>query len=122
MVEALRLRNSRPHGVLHQVTRQSMLLGQLTNKLKNYVECIQCGYCCGYRRDSFFGGCEYPDGKKIPVDTEDVCIYLEKLDNGFARCSIQEDKPEMCKLYYCLPEQKVRQLKPIIEHLKERCE
>lgn len=101
--------------------------------IKNKLDCIQCGYCCGYRRDYYFGGCEYADGESIPlgvetvgraipVDKDDVCIYLEKLNNGFARCRIQEEKPNMCKLFYCLPEQKVRQLKPIIEHLKGKCE
>ena len=70
----------------------------MPNRIKNYTDCIMCGYCCGYRRDTPFGGCEYaedeniPKGvqtvdRKIPVDEEDTCIYLEKLNNGFARCN-----------------------------------
>jgi len=39
-----------------------------------------CGYCCGYRRDTYFGGSSYEDGTTIPVDEDDVCIYLEKLN------------------------------------------
>lgn len=62
------------------------------------------------------------EGFTIPVDEDDVCIYLEKLDNGFTRCTIQDKKPRMCKLYYCLPENKVKQLQVIIEELKEKCE
>lgn len=91
-------------------------------KYKGQLDCIQCGYCCGYRRETPFGGAEYEDGTKIPVDEDDVCIYLEKLDNGFTRCKIQDKKPKMCKLFYCLPEQKVRQLQTIIDELKLKCE
>jgi len=98
-----------------------------------WSDCIRCGWCCGYRRDSKFGGCEYAEdehipadviteGRKIPVDEDDVCIYLEKLNNGFAVCTIQDKKPKMCKLYNCLNEQKVRQLKSVVEYLKEKCE
>ena len=99
------------------------------------VDCIMCGFCCGYRRESEFGGVSYavgetvPEGvevvKKgedfmIPVDEDDTCIYLKKLDNGFARCSIHDKRPEMCRKFYCLPEQKARQLLPIVEELKEK--
>lgn len=106
--------------------------------MKKYVgqlDCIQCGYGCGYRRDTPFGGVAYAkdelvpddvevvdtkDGYAIPVDADDVCIYLEKLDNGFTKCKIHEKKPQMCKLYYCLIEQKVRQLQTIVDELKEK--
>ena len=81
-----------------------------------------CGYCCGYRRETPFGGAEYADGSVIPVDQDDVCIHLEKLDNGFTRCKIHGEKPEMCKVYYCLTECKVRQLQVIIEELKIKAE
>jgi len=106
-------------------------------KIKDKVECIMCGYCCGYRRNYEFGGASYmPDeevpenievvkseeGFTIPVDEDDVCIYLEKLDNGFTRCTIQDKKPRMCKLYYCLTENKVKRLKVIVDELKEKCE
>lgn len=98
-----------------------------------FVDCVMCGYCCGYRRDRHFGGCSYSknekipsgietveteDGFTIPVDENDVCIYLEKLNNGFAKCSIQDKKPKMCKLYNCLTLKKARYLQTIIEHLK----
>lgn len=104
---------------------------------KQHVDCIQCGYCCGYRNNGYFGGCSYAndeevpsdiitiekeDGRYIPVDEEDVCIYLEKLDNGFARCTIQDKKPKMCKLYYCLTEKKIKYLQTIIDELKEKVE
>ncbi|KYK22694.1 hypothetical protein AYK24_00270 [Thermoplasmatales archaeon SG8-52-4] len=62
------------------------------------------------------------EGFTIPVDEDDVCIYLEKLDNGFTRCTIQDKKPRMCKLYYCLTENKVKRLKVIVDELKEKCE
>ena len=106
-------------------------------KIRGQLDCIQCGFCCGYRRDSEFGGAMYeigdpvPEGIEvvetelgfvIPVDEDDVCIYLEKLDNGFTRCTIQDKKPKMCKLFYCLTEQKVRQLQTIVDELKSKCE
>lgn len=109
----------------------------MNKKYKGQLDCIQCGYCCGYRRNTRFGGASYAkdepvpegievvkteEGFTIPVDLDDVCIYLDKLDNGFARCTIHDKKPNMCKLYYCLTEQKVRQLQPIIEYLKSKCE
>lgn len=117
-----------------------MQLEQPTCNMKKYagqVDCMSCGYCCGYRRDTEFGGASYtrdesvPDGIlvreteegfTIPVDEDDVCIYLEKLDNGFTRCSIHEKKPNMCKLFYCLTEQKVRQLQTIVDELKLKSE
>ena len=98
---------------------------------------MQCGFCCGYRRDSHFGGCSYakdelvpPDvttveseeGYTVPVNKEDICIYLTKLNNGFARCNIQSKKPKMCKLFNCLTAQKVRQLGDLISELELRCE
>ena len=98
------------------------------------VDCIMCGYCCGYRRETEFGGASYafdeevPDGIEvvkdewgytIPVDEDDTCIYLEKLDNGFARCSIHDKRPNMCRLFYCLPQQKARQLQTIVNELKD---
>ena len=98
------------------------------------VDCIMCGYCCGYRRETEFGGASYafdeevPDGIEvvkdewgytIPVDKDDTCIYLEKLDNGFARCSIHDKRPNMCRLFYCLPQQKARQLQTIVNELKD---
>ena len=101
-------------------------------KYHGQLECIQCGYICGYRRDTPFGGVAYdfdeevPDGVEvveteegytIPVDDDDVCVYLEKLDNGFTRCSIHDKKPRVCKLYYCLPGQKARQLQVIVDEL-----
>ena len=104
-------------------------------KYKGQLDCIACGYCCGYRRETHFGGASYAkdekvpedvetveteEGYTIPVDEDDTCIYLEKLDNGFTRCKIHDKKPKMCKLYYCLPEQKARQLLPIIEELREK--
>jgi len=94
------------------------------------------GYCCGYRRDSYFGGASYmpdeviPEGVKtyekdsehfIPVDKEDTCIYLVKLNNGFTRCSIHEKRPMTCRLYNCLTEKKVRYLHVIAEELRARC-
>ena len=106
---------------------------------KKYVgelDCMQCGYCCGYRRGDEFGGAFYgknetvpfgvtvifePYGARIPVDDDDVCIYLEKLDNGFARCSIQDKKPSMCKLYFCLIERKIKVLSEIKKHLEAQC-
>ena len=101
------------------------------------VDCVMCGYCCGYRRDYEFGGASYAkdeevpenvitveseEGFTIPVDGDDVCIYLEKLNNGFAKCGIHDKKPKMCKLYYCLTEKKVKQLQTIVDELKEKCE
>ena len=103
---------------------------------KFFVDCVQCGYCCGYRRDSNFGGCSYsedeivpPDiittpgefGPTVPVDEDDTCIYLVKLNNGFAKCMIQDKKPKMCKLYYCLTEKKVKYLRVITEELQTKC-
>ena len=96
------------------------------------VDCIRCGYCCGYRRGSHFGGCSYSKDEKVPSDiptierdgehfitvtAEDVCVYLEKLNNGFARCTIQDKKPNMCKLFYCNTKQKARQLQTIVDEL-----
>lgn len=108
----------------------------MAEKCIGEVDCMMCGYCCGYRRDSHFGGCSYskeetiPDGVivieeedcfRIPVDEDDTCIYLNKLDNGFAICSIHDKKPNMCKLYYCMLETKIRELDKIKEHLIKRC-
>ena len=101
--------------------------------IKYGVDCLWCGWCCGYRRDSEFGGCEYAEDEPIPpdvktdgltvlVDEEDTCIYLEKLDNGFTRCTIQDKKPIQCRLFNCLTRQKIRNLKPIIEHLEREAE
>jgi len=102
-----------------------------------FVDCCRTGYCCGYRRDSYFGGVSYqqgeiiPDGVEvyekegewfIPVDEEDTCIYLEKLNNGFTSCRIHDKRPKTCKFYNCLTEKKIVQLQPIIEHLKGKCE
>ena len=99
------------------------------------VDCIKCGRCCGYQKDSFFGGCYYSfeekvptgirtikeaDGFRIPTDKNDVCIYLYQSDNGFAVCTIQDKKPNMCKLYYCMLETKVNALKDIISYLEEK--
>ena len=101
-------------------------------KYVGQVDCIMCGYCCGYRRDIHFGGASYAedenvpegvktvkteDGYTIPVGEDDVCIYLEKLNNGFAKCSIHDKKPKMCKLFYCLTKQKARQLQTIVDEL-----
>lgn len=98
------------------------------------VDCIMCGYCCGYRREYKFGGASYAkdepvpegvivneteDGFTIPVDEDDTCIYLAKLDNGFARCGIHDKRPNMCRLYYCLKKQKARQLQAIVNELKK---
>lgn len=100
------------------------------------LDCIMCGYCCGHRRDSFFGGCSYSKDEnipedvivveedacfKIPVDENDTCIYLNKLDNGFAVCTIQDKKPLMCKLYYCMIETKIRELDAVKAHLVKKC-
>ena len=105
--------------------------------IKSKVTCIMSGYCCGFRRETNFGGASYainekvPDnvtviktkeGYTIPVDGDDVCIYLEKLDNGFTKCGIHDKKPNMCKLYYCLTEKKVKYLQVIMDELKEKCE
>jgi hypothetical protein len=91
-----------------------------------------CGYSCGYRRESAFGGASYAkdepvpegisvvktnEGFTIPVDEDDKCIYLKILDNGFTRCTIQDKKPKMCRLFYCLPGQKARQLQTIVDEL-----
>jgi len=99
------------------------------------VDCIMCGYSCGYRREYEFGGASYahdetvPEGVEvvendlgftIPVDEDDKCIYLKILDNGFTRCTIHDKRPKMCRLYYCLPDQKARQLQTIVEELKEK--
>ena len=86
------------------------------------MDCVQCVYCCGYRRETHFGGVAYEDGTEIPVDKDDVCIHLEKIDNGFARCKIHDRKPKVCRLFYCLTEQKVRQLQTIVNELKAKCE
>ncbi len=106
-------------------------------KIDGQLDCIQCGYGCGYRRDYHFGGVAYAhdepvpkgveaywteEGYAIPVDQDDVCIYLEKLDNGFTRCKIHDKKPRVCKLYYCLTEAKVRQLQTIVDELKIKAE
>jgi len=103
-------------------------------KLEGQVDCIMCGYCCGYRRTIDFGGASYgrketvpedvlvketSEGFTIPVDADDTCVYLVKLDNGFARCGIHDKSPLMCKLFYCLPKQKARQLLPIVDELKK---
>ena len=92
------------------------------NKNVEKLECIQCGFCCGYRRDSHFGGCSYLDGTMVPVDENDVCIHLEVLNNGFTRCGIHKLRPEMCSLYYCLMEQKISSLCNIIKHIEKKCE
>ncbi len=101
-----------------------------------FLDCIQCGHCCGYRRDSHFGGCSYSENEKIPpgiktikkgneffipVDENDVCVYLVKLNNGFAKCGIQDKKPNVCKLYNCLTEKKIRYLQVIVGLLKKKC-
>ena len=106
-----------------------------TSKDYEQLDCIMCGWCCGYRRDSYFGGASYQKGERvprgikvnktdegytIPVDEEDTCIYLEKLNNGFTRCSIHNKRPEMCKNYNCLPKQKARNLQRIVDELKEK--
>jgi len=98
-----------------------------------FVDCCMTGYCCGYRRDSYFGGVSYmpdeavPEGvqtywkdneKFIPVDADDVCVYLEKLNNGFTKCSIHDKRPRTCRLYSCLTEKKVKYLSVIVEELK----
>ena len=100
------------------------------------LDCIRCGYCCGYRREGKHGGKSYERkedvppgvivvqdnwGFTIPVDDDGVCIYMEKLDNGFTRCKIHDKKPLMCNLHYCLTEKKVRYLKAIVEDLKAKC-
>jgi Fe-S-cluster containining protein len=94
-----------------------------------FIDCCMTGFCCGYRRDSHFGGVSYmPDevvppgidvyfknGERfIPVDKDDTCIYLEKLNNGFTRCSIHEKRPRTCRLYNCLTEKKVKYLNVIV--------
>ena len=94
----------------------------MREKFPNELDCIQCGYCCGYRRDTPFGGAEREDGTTIPVDEDDVCVHLVKLDNGFAKCGIWETRPKQCRLYYCLTEVKVRNLKVILDELKRKCE
>jgi len=108
----------------------------MAKKFIGEVDCIMCGYCCGYRRDSDFGGCSYSkeeyvpediiviedeEGFRIPVDDNDTCIYLKPLDNGMAVCKIQDKKPKMCKLYYCMIERKIRELDKIKEHLVKKC-
>lgn len=108
----------------------------MSKKCIGELDCIMCGYCCGYRRDSQFGGCSYSkeervpegiivveedDSFRIPVDENDTCIYLKKLDNGFAICTIQDKKPDMCKLYYCMIERKIKELDKIKEHLIKEC-
>ena len=54
----------------------------------------------------------------IPVDGDDVCIYLEKLNNGFTRCRIHDKRPRTCRLYNCMTVNKVKQINVIIEELK----
>ena len=102
-----------------------------------FVDCCNTGYCCGYRKDKFFGGVSYQEDEEIPpdvkvekrgresfvpVDAHDVCVHLERLDNGFTRCGIHDRKPRMCDLYNCLTEKKVVQIQTIVEHLKGECE
>jgi Fe-S-cluster containining protein len=58
----------------------------------------------------------------IPVDDEDICIYLERLDNGFTRCGIHEKRPRTCRLYNCLTEKKVRYLGVIVDELQRKCD
>lgn len=106
----------------------------MMDKLIGELDCIRCGYCCGYRRDSHFGGCSYseeeeiPEGievnenKTIPVDEDDICIYLKKLDNGFAICRIHDKRPIMCRLYYCMIETKIKELGKVKKFLEEKCE
>lgn len=99
------------------------------------IDCCMTGYCCGYRRDSYFGGVSYMEDEEvpvgvitvekngerfIPVDDDDVCIYLEKLNNGFARCGIHEEKPRTCKLYNCLTIKKAKYVQVIVDELKDR--
>jgi Fe-S-cluster containining protein len=101
-------------------------------ELVGKVDCIMCGHCCGYRMEKDFGGVSYaedeiiPDGIKtekteygftIPVNEDDVCIYLIKLNNGFTRCGVYDKRPNMCKLFYCLTQQKGRQLQKIVDEL-----
>lgn len=63
------------------------------------------------------------EGKQyIPVDEWDVCIYLEKLNNGFTRCLIHNKKPRMCRLYNCLTEKKIKYIQAITEELKDKCD
>jgi Fe-S-cluster containining protein len=95
------------------------------------------GYCCGYRRDSHFGGSSYmpgepvPEGVEtyerdgehfIPVDADDICVHLVKLNNGFTRCAIHDKRPKTCRLYSCLTEKKVVYLNAIAEELRIRCD
>ena len=58
----------------------------------------------------------------IPVNDDDVCIYLEVLNNGFTRCSIHEKKPRTCRLYNCLTEKKVNYINVIVNELKGKFE
>lgn len=102
-----------------------------------FVECCRTGYCCGYRRDSYFGGVSFQpdevvppgvevifrDGERfIPVDEDDVCIYLKKLDNGFAECGIHDKKPLTCRLYNCMTVKKAKYVQVIVDELKEKAD
>lgn len=103
----------------------------------SFVDCIRCGNCCGYGRDSALGDWSYTDGEKVPegvdvierngeyllpVDNDGVCVYLIKHDNGFTSCRIHDRKPRMCALYNCLTEKKVRYLQDVVVRLKGKCE
>ena len=70
---------------------------------------------------------EIPDGVQtytkdserfIPVDEDDTCVYLKKLNNGFTRCGIHDKRPRTCRLYNCLTEKKVRYLNAIVDELR----
>ena len=99
-----------------------------------FVDCVSCGNCCGYRRDSALGDWSFsqeegvPEGVSVvekdevfmtPVDNDGTCIYLEVLNNGFTRCKIHDNKPKMCALYNCLTEKKIRYLQDVIHDLRE---
>lgn len=106
--------------------------------MESFIECCRTGHCCGlYRNHSndkhsegivaYVKGEKIPEGVEttqidednfIPVNEKGTCIYLEKLNNGFTKCSIYEKRPKMCRLYNCLTEKKIRYLGIIIEELK----
>ena len=58
----------------------------------------------------------------IPVDEDDICIYLGKLNNGFTRCGIHDKRPRTCRLYSCLTKKKAVYLEAIAAELRAGCD
>lgn len=106
--------------------------------MEYFIECCRTGHCCGLHREHSNdkhqeGIVAYVEGEKVPkgvktkqigkdnfisINKNGTCIYLEKLNNGFTKCNIYDKRPNMCRVYNCLTEKKIKYLNIIIEELK----